>query len=211
MNSPEPRRRRFALITVLAGAIGSAVLALTLTGTLSAFTASITNSTNTTNQGTLVLTETGPDGTTTCVSSGGTLNAVTCGTINKYGGATLVPTATTPASSTTTVTMANTGTVAGSTFTLQGGTCSQTGTPLFGAPAASLCTKMNVAVYVGTGTGGTKLYDGLMSAFPASISLTGLAPAASQAYTFVVTAPTSLDNTYQGLGVSQPLVWTLSA
>src|ERR1700753_2489587 len=83
------RRRRFVPLVWLASAGAVFAMALGVGGTLSGFTASINNSTNTAGSGTLLMQEGGP-GSVTCLSSAaGTVtaaNAGTCSTINKFGG-----------------------------------------------------------------------------------------------------------------------------
>lgn len=201
-------RRRFNPAIVLAGAAGSAALAMSMTGTLSAFTASITNSTNTSTAGSLILQEQSSDGKITCLSTSGTDNAATCATINKYGGQTLVAGGT----STTTVNMTNTGTAAATSFTLTPGACVQSGTAPTGVTAATdLCSKATVAVYPSSSATGTPVYSGTLAGFTGAKSLSPLAAGATQAYTFVIQMPASLTNGYQGQQVSQPLTWTLSS
>ena len=194
---------------VLAGVIGSVLLGLTTTGTFSAFTAQITNSVNNVKSGSLVLQEKSSDGSTTCLSTdGNTNNAATCATINKYGGATLLP----GQSVTTTVNMKNAGTATPNTFTLTPGTCAQTGTGIAGVtPATDLCSKITVKVYAAATATGVPIISGTASAIGGTATtLTNLAAGASQDYTFVVSLDSSAGNTYQNLTATQPLVWAMS-
>lgn len=203
-NTENTKRRRLAPAVVAAGALGTAVLALSMTGTLSAFTAAITNSVNTTGLGTLTMQET--SGAITCNSTdGNSTNTATCATINKYGGQTLVP----GGSSTTTVSIKNTGTATPTTFTLTPGACTQSGTAPAGVTAATdLCSQVTVKLYAAATATGTPIYSGSLTGWAnAAQSLTTLAGNAAQAYTFVVSTPSSLGNTYQNQSVSQPLVW----
>ena len=121
-------RRRLSPVALIAGVGAAVVLALSTTGTLSAFTAQITNSTDTAATGSLVMQETGTTGGTgyTCTSTDATpaanninTNAATCATINKYSGSTTLTPGATPTVST--VVLKNTGTVAATTFTVTPG------------------------------------------------------------------------------------------
>jgi len=210
--------RRFVPAVLLAGAAGTAALSMSVTGTLSAFTAAITDSANTTSMGTLVLQEKNSAGTVTCLSTDGasnTNNAATCSTINTYGGGTLANGGGTLAnggSSSVTVNMTNLGTGTPTAFTLSAGTCTQSGSaPTSVTTATDLCSQLTVKVYANTT--GTPVFNGTLTAFNAAgaQSLTALAPSATQAYTVVVAAPSSLSNGYMGLTASQPLTWTLSS
>lgn len=200
--TPPSKRRRFAPLMIVAGLASAIVLSLSMTSTLSAFVAAITNTTDTAAVGTLSLVETAPDGTTKCTSTGST--AVNCGSINKYGGNTaMVPGTTT---STTTVTFTNPGTTAANSFTLTPAACKSTPAT---AGTGDLCTKLNVTITAG----GKNLYTGTAAALTAPIALTNVPGAAnnpSVAVTFAVTVDASADNTFQGTSASQPLTWTLS-
>lgn len=82
------KRRGFTPLLLIAGVAGAVVLSLSMTNTFSAFTAAITNSTNTAASGTVILQETGPGGTPVVCNSTDTpstisINASTCATINK--------------------------------------------------------------------------------------------------------------------------------
>jgi hypothetical protein len=207
---PARKRRSVALPVVIAGGLSSLLLAFSLTPTFSALTAAITNTTNTAALGTLIMKET--SGSSTCLSTdGGTLytNSANCTTINKYGGTTtpLAP----GGSNTTSVTITNTGTITANTFTLTPGACSQTGTVT--GSATDLCSKMTVVISSGSNTLYTGSLDGLYSggAIDLKAKLGTQAPNSPVSISFVVTVPSSLGNTYQGLGVSQALTWTFSS
>lgn len=201
---PRARRRRFAPIMLVAGLLGTAVLSLSLSGTLSAFTAMITNTSNTAGTGVLVMQETGNGGSATCDSNQST---ATCSTINKYGGnLAMVP----GGSSTSTVTIADTGTVAASTLTLAPGSCAQSANGTPAGTATDLCTQLNVGLYSGSTATGTPIYSGPASSF-ATQNLPGMAAGSSQAYTFKVSLPSSLGNAYTNLLASQQLVWTFTS
>jgi len=208
-SEPAPKRRRRIPALLAAGAAGSLLMAMSMTGTLSAFVASIQNSVNTTSAGTLTMRETDSTGAITCDSTEGADNAAVCEEINKYGGATLLPGGT---GSTTTVKITNTGTVTPSSFTLTGGACTQGGSAPTGITAATdFCSKVNVKVYAAATATGTPIYDGTAAAFTTPISLTPLAKDASQDYTFVVAIDSSAGNTYQGLTAEQALTWKFAA
>ncbi len=203
-----PRRRGIAVIT--GGLIASAALAFSLTGTMSSFVASITNSTNSAATGALVMEEKNGDGSVTCTSTDGGglgVNQATCSTINKFGGSTTM----TPGQSVSAnVTLKNTGTVAASTFTLSPAACVQSTNGSPSGSAADLCAKMKVKVT----SGATSVFDGTLAGLGASgpISLSApVDPGTSVPFTFTVTLDPSADNTYQGLLASMPLTWTFTA
>ncbi|SER07339.1 hypothetical protein [Actinokineospora terrae] len=209
---PSPRKRgtrtrdrRSALIVILGGLIGTVLLALSLTGTLSAFTAAITNTTDTVSTGSLVMQET--DGTNTCTSSSSSTNSANCATINKYTGNTLMP----GGSATKTVTLSNQGSITPATFTLTPATCSQSGSVSGITPASDFCAQVTLKIYAAATATGPTSYNGTLAAFTTPLSLTALAPAGSQAYTFVVSLPAGLGNSYMGLTASQQLTWTFSS
>ena len=211
-------RRRFAPLAVVAGVGATAALALSMTGTLSAFTAQITNSANTVTDGTLVMSETGQNsaGTSvTCTSVDTTTvatNSATCTTINKFGYVTnLVPGGTSSAS----IQISNTGTANAASFTLAPGACAQSGNVT--GSATDLCSKMTIKVdkvVGGTTTNVIAAGTTLAAANTAgAVSLGTVAAAGAQVYTFnfTVTLPAGLGNTYQGLTATQPLVWQFVA
>ena len=209
-------RRRLSLLALVTGLAGVAIMALTMTSSLAAFTASITNSINTAAAGTVIMQEQNAAGTVTCLSTDGTGNNVTsntatCSTINKYGGSTtMVPGQTVS----TTITIKNTGTASVAGFTLAPGTCTQSGNVT--GSATDLCSKLGVVI--SQTAGGTTTTVSPASSTLASLAtggaLTLSAPVASGTtitYKFDVTLASSAGNTYQGLAASQPLVWTFTA
>jgi hypothetical protein len=217
--SPAPgpaRRSRFTPLALLTGVLGVVILALSMNSSLAAFTASITNSVNTAAAGTLIMQEQNAAGTTTCLSTDGTgnnvaTNAATCSTINKYGGSTtMVPGQTVS----TTVTIKNVGTAAATSFTLAPGTCTQSGNVT--GSATDLCAKLNVVLTQTVGSTTTTITPASSTlatlASGGALSLSApVAAATTISYTFAVTLASSAGNTYQGLGASQPLVWTFTS
>ncbi len=213
--SPRPRLRGFTPIAVVTGLAASVLLSLSLTGSLSAFTAGITNDTDTAGSGTVVMKEirTSGTGTPTCTSTDGNsinTNAYTsCSSINKYGGRTnMVP----GDVETTTVSIENTGTAAIKKFTLTPGTCTQSNNGSPNGNAIDLCAKVNVKIQVAAG--GQVIYDGPASAMGSSPRAITVLPtplsAAKSVIDITVTLDSALGNTYQGLQASQPLTWTFS-
>jgi len=207
MSETSSKKRKLSLPLVLAGGVSSLVLALGMSPTFSAFSASIQNSVNTAGTGALIMEET--SGGVTCKSTDGTNglsgNSATCVTINKYGG---TGTLLTPGgTATTTVVIHNAGTVAASSFSLTPGTCSQSVLGTSNGSASDLCAKINVKVT----TGSTTVYDGAASAFSGAKTLAPLAVGGTASYTFVVSLASTADNSYQGLQASQSLTWTFSA
>jgi len=214
------KRRRFAPVLIVASLAAGVVLSLSITGTTSAFIASITNSNNTAGTGSIVLQESGPNSTGTpvsCTSTDATtigVNSSTCSTINKYGGNLgMVPTnaAGTTNLVSTTVTFKNTGTSAAGSFTLVPGTCTQSANGLPAGTATDLCSKINVSISSNGVVFKTTTAAALASG--GSIALPNVPAAGGAAVTFVFTVSldNSAGNTYQNLAASQPLAWNLSS
>lgn len=202
-SAPRPARRRFAPIALLAGAAGVVMLSLSMTNTLSAFTAGIQNTVDTAGSGTLAMQETNSDGSVICNSSLST--TATCATINKYGGnLALVPGA---AAQTTTVKIKNTGTVTATTFTLTPGACTSSAQTGVTAGAGNLCSKINLVVKANS----TTVYSGTAAAFTLAQTLSSVPAGTTVTFTFDVSLDTTADNTFQGLQISQPLTWAFTS
>ncbi|WIB15788.1 hypothetical protein DEJ34_01275 [Curtobacterium sp. MCPF17_050] len=205
------KRLRFAPVALLAGIFAAVLLSLSLTGTLSGFAASITNSSNTAASGTLIMQEQNANASVTCLSTDGgsvSTNSATCSTINKFGGSTTM----TPGNTVNTpITIKNTGTAAANTFTLTpGAACTQTANGTSNGTATDLCAKMNLVIT----SGSTTVFSGTLASFKgaAAISLpTAPAAGASVPFNFAVTLDSSAGNTYQGLAASVPMTWTFTA
>jgi len=210
-------KRRFVLPAVIGGGAASLLLALSMSPTVAAFTASISNSTNTAASGTLIMQETSGSGSSaaTCTSTDGvggiSTNSATCSTINEYGGsAALVPG--TPVS--TAVTIKNTGTVPAKTFTLGAGACAQSANGAVNGIATDLCSKITVKIDSGAKT----VYNGTLAAFDTQsvdvlnkLGTTSVDAGTSVSFTFTVTLDAAADNSYAGLLASQPLTWTFNS
>ncbi len=212
------RRRRLTPLALLTGVVGAVVLAFSMNSSLAAFTASIVNTVNTVGEGTLIMTETGPaPGNATCTSNSGAggyagTNSATCATINKYGGSqTLVP----GQSTSTTVTLTNSGTAPANAFTLTAGACTQSG-GVAGTSATDLCSKLGIVITqtVGTTTTTVSPASSTLTSITAASPITLTAPVAAGAsvsFTFAVTLPAASGNTYQGLAAAQQLTWTFTS
>jgi hypothetical protein len=214
-HAAKAKRLRFAPLAIATGVLGAVLLSVSMSGTLSGFVASITNSTNTAASGALVMQETGTGSTGTAVTCNSTdatggisTNAYTCAGINKYGGSTtMVPGQTV----TSTIAIKNTGTVAASTFSLTGGTCTQGTNGSLNGTATDLCSQMTVVI-TNTTTAAT-VFTGTLAAFQAkgAIALPAQAVGATTGFTLAVTLPAAAGNTYQGLSASQPMTWTYNS
>ncbi|CAN5140797.1 hypothetical protein BH09ACT1_BH09ACT1_27260 [soil metagenome] len=219
-NTPTPvvskyRRLRFAPVAIAAGVLGAVLLSVSMTGTLSGFVASITNSQNTAATGALVMQEQNAGATVTCLSTdGGTVstNTATCSTINKFGGSTtMVPgvTVTTP------ITIKNAGTVPAGSFALSTGTaCAQSANSAttFNGTATDLCAKLTVVITSGSTTVFSGTAASLGTATAASFTMPA-APAAgvSVPFSIAVTLLSTAGNTYSGLSASVPMTWTFNS
>ena len=192
MSETSSKKRKLSLPLVLAGGISSLVLALGMSPTFSAFTASIQNTVNTASSGTLAMTET--SGGVTCTSAIGT-----CATINKYGGLTMKPGDTT----TTTIVIANTGNLDAASFSLATLPCS-----------GNLCSHLKVTM-TQDGTALSTVNGVMASLLPATVSLTTVAHGANTSIAikvdFVSTGTDANDNLLQGQSASQSLTWKFQA
>lgn len=224
-----PRRRRWFPLVWLGSAAAAVLMVLGVSGSLSGFSASITNNSNTVASGRLTMSETGVSGvggTNTCDSPDATCS------LDKFGGQTaMVPDTTTLTGSAPTgtipadgdadqnigiVQITNTGTIPASSLTLTGGTCAASS-----GSGADLCGVLDVAVYasttaptVGTASSyGTQKFYGTATALAAESGLSvasDVASGGSEYLTFVVWLDSSTPNADQGLTASEPLTWTLT-
>lgn len=160
--------------------------------------------------------ETDSSGTTStaCKSTdNNTGNSSMCATFDKYGGATLVPGAT---STGRTVRIYDTGTVDPAAFVLKPGACTVTG-GIAGA-SGNICGLLTVTAFCTMSNAPTNvisIYDGSQTL--SSIANTtkdlralGCLPKTSGTYAtmqFAVSLPSGADNTVQGQTASQPLTW----
>lgn len=212
--SQHPSRRRRSPILIIAGGVSALALAFAVSPAGAAMTAAITNDTNTAATGYLTMQEADSTGAVQCNSTdGGSVNSnvATCSTINKYGGSTTMAPGDT---ATTDVTIKNTGTVPATGFSLTPGACTQSAVGSQSGSATDLCSKATVVVTSGT----TPVYSGTLADFATGglvdLATAGLAPVApdgSVPFTFALTMPSTLDGTYSGLQVSQPLTWTFNS
>ena len=202
------KRSRLAVATLAVGLASAALLALSTTGTVSAFVASITNITNSAASGTVVMTETASSGTPASCTSGISPTAASC-LINKFGGSTtMVP----GVPVVTTVTIANTGTGSVGSFTLTPGpTCTVTanGANTGSASDTAYCAKMNLLIR----SGSTTVFTGNLGGFKGGAAIPLTAPTGSTpvSFVFTVTLDGSADNTYEGRSASVPMTWAFSS
>jgi len=212
MSETSSKKRKLSLPLVLAGGVSSLVLALGMSPTFSAFSASIQNTVNTAGMGSLIMEES--DGTNTCKSTdGGSLatNSAICTSINKYGGSTtMIP----GAAVVTSVSIKNTGNVAATAFSMAFGTCGPTA-------SSSLCSKMLVEVKSGStvltpanstasSLAGTTIDVRTKLGLPAIAGGSTAIPLTITVTLPSATAPAN-DNAYQGLQISQPITWTFQS
>lgn len=195
--------RRVRTPTVLAGLVGSALVAASLVTGLSGAATSLTDVAL--GPGPAPVEPGAPD-TSACRSYGAT---ATCQTTNRYLGDDL---RLAPGSRTsTTVTVRNIADGSGGSARLVPGGCTTTSTGVVPASlariGAGLCSSMRIAVYQGSESTGTRLYRGLLSDFTADVPLGRTAADTAQTFTFVVTVPDLAEHA-AGLSVSQPVTWT---
>ena len=224
-------RRRFSPLLWIASLGAVAVLALGVTGTLSQFTASITNTNN--NASTAgpeafgfseALVVGGSPQTPVCAQASAG-QAVNCTTINKYGTAGTTAPAMAPGSSqSTTVQLANTAITTGLSgdLALSVQPCTQsvpvgTANPSNGGTlAGDLCGAMTVTVSCSSAPAFT-VGPATLTAFAAPTApatnpysvATAIPPGGVVDCTFTTSLPTTATAAnLQGLTVSQPLTWT---
>jgi hypothetical protein len=209
------KKRRISLPLVLNAGVSSLILALGMTPTLGAFTASISGDGNSVGAGTIVMQETDSSGTITCLSTDGGgvwLNAASCSTINRYGGETGMR----PGDGAVVVTyIRNIGTIAASAFSLTPGGCLQSAIGPSSGSATDFCSKIAVSITSGSSTifsgtaatlGGVGSIDVLSRLGLARVQVGLQIP-----FTVTTTMDATVDNSYQGLKVSQPMTWTFTA
>ena len=212
MGSFREGRVRFAPLVVTTALLSAGFLSLSVTGTLSGFAAAITNTSNTTASGTLTMQEQGTTGGNPVVcnsTDGGSVstNSASCSTINKFGGSTTIAPGYT---TTTSVTLKNTGTVNAATFTLAPGTtCTQSNNGAANGTATDFCAKVNLVLK----QDGTQVFSGTLASFAGSASktLATLTAGSSSTFTFATTLDSTAGNTYQGLAASVPMTWTFNS
>ena len=208
-------KRRFSLPLVINAGVSSLILALGMTPTFSSFTASISSDMNSAGTGTIVMQEMDSSGTITCLSTdegGLAVNAASCSTMNKYGG----DMGMVPGDSVVVVTyIRNVGTVAAASFSLTPGVCLQSATGTRPGSATDFCSRISVSITSDAAT----IFSGTAETLGAAgtidvLSRLGLArvePGQQAPLTVTTTMDPAVDNSYQGLKVSQPLTWTFSA
>lgn len=204
------KKQRLGLLAI--GGLMSAVLAFSLTPTFAGIVASIKNSVNTAATGTLVMKET--SGNQNCLSTSSTSNTATCAGINKYGG-TATPLVPGGAGNTTSITIANDGTVDATSFAVKAEACTQSNSGTTSGNATNLCEKVNVTIK----SGATTIFSGTAKQFADAGSIDILAKLGKQNVAKGTNVPltinaaldSSADATYQGLQISQPILWTFGA
>lgn len=194
------KRQRVGLLVI--GGFMTLLIAFSMTPTFAGLVAKITNSMNTASTGKLVMEEKTKDDSVTCTTEGQPGNTATCATINKYGGTTtpLVPGGT---GNVVEINIANKGTIAATSFTVQGGSCTSTPSD------PDLCAKINVKIESGTKT----IYNGTAKAFTSPINI--LSALSKTTINVNETVPikittsldASADHTYQAETISQPISW----
>ena len=209
-----PPRKRLSLLAVGTGLVGSLVLVSSMSTTLSAFTASITNDTNTLGVGSLVMRQR-DDAGNECRSSSsdgptGGSNAATCSTINTFGGSVIGPGDTVDR----TITIDNVGVTTAREFTLTPGECTVTG----GDEGDNrLCDQLTISITEIDEQAGDKreLVDGDPLAKFAERGTIGVAKEVQRKNVYRFDVRVSLNPDYdrsdQVLTVNQPLVWTFTA
>lgn len=214
---------------IATGALGATAVSASLGG----FSATVANPTGSAGSGTLLLRE--GQGSLTCISTGsGTTSSSSVSSndnpncpIELLGAATnLVPGG--PAASST-VTLDNPGSVAGSSLSLSPGSCTSAGNAdpggvantYFGTDTAGFCAKVDLTVEQGSGPGAKCVFPAATTApcsapssagtlaSLAATTLPGIAAGASTSYTFSVSLDASATNADQGLAATLPLTWTL--
>jgi hypothetical protein len=227
MSQPTQRRRRHSV--VLAGLLGTTVLAVTAGLSLGGFSAGITNPNNSFSSGTVVLKEAA--GATSCFSTGaGTTvtatNTAACTTIDDFGGAINQG----PGSpvNTQVLNLSNVGTINGATFTVTPSACTAAGAantaPYAGNDTAGFCGKVDVTIQNDTTGTPSCVYPAGAGACPAlgstktlatlggagALSLGALAAGSTDTFTVKTQIDASATNIDQGLAATVPFSWVLN-
>lgn len=227
-------------VALTAGVAGAVALALGTTASLGGFTASITNTGDQVQSGSLLMQEqvTPTGGTTTTCLSTGTGTAITtnanaaCGA-NKFGALTnAIP----GGSSFSTVVVANQGSLPANSFTMGAGACTATPTAPSGATAtnvgsdtAGFCSKIDLTIEDDTGTAAC-VYPAGAGACPALATtynlttLTAFAPTGtpkaltapvaaggSRTYKFTVGLDNTATNADQAMAANEPITFTFGS
>jgi hypothetical protein len=227
MSQPTQRRRRHSV--VLAGLLGTTVLAVTAGLSLGGFSAGITNPNNNFSSGTVVLKEAA--GATSCFSTGaGTTvtasNTANCTTIDDFGGAINQG----PGSpvNTQVLNLSNVGTINGATFTVAPSACTAGAAantaPYAGTDTAGFCGKVDVTIQNDTTGTPSCVYPAGAGACPAlastktlatlgaspTLALGALAAGSTDTFTVKTQIDAAATNIDQGLAASVPFTWTLN-
>jgi hypothetical protein len=212
----------------------SGLLATGVVGSLSGFSASITNSSSQFSAGTVVLSEN--QSSTTCLSTGSgsgsgsttvsSANANTTCPISLFGSITNASQGT---STTASVTVENLGTINASALDLTPSSCTASAnsatSPYSGADTSGFCGLVDVTIYngskcvypAGAGACPALAHTYTLATLAAAGALTGigsssggLSAGASQTFTFSLELDSTATNADQGLTASEPLVWNLN-
>jgi len=210
--SLRPRRSRTTPLALTTGLVGSTLLALSLTGTLSGFTASITNDSNTAGTGTLamgqrlVASDRSTAGTVTPEPSCTSGSTATCTTDLLGGDLAMTPNGP-PAY--TVVALKNTGTTAARTFTVDLGDCvstTQPSRPSSPATPRDLCERVVVKASTEAGL----VFEGSLRDLE---NRTGFVvrpapgPGEDVHVRLDVSIASDAGDDFQGLQVSMPVTW----
>lgn len=198
-------RRRFSPLVIGAGVAAAVALALSFSGTLSAFTVDFLHQTNTVSTASVSIVETTSDGkTVTCAPSSG---RATCTDQNLYGGQTLRP----GGVSTASVSFTNTGTTTPSTLSMRFGPCTVTVTATGASSDGKLCDAVTVSLkwrsqtYMANDITATMLAN-------TTKAIDNLPKAGETATAdFTVTLAQSAGDDTSGLTLTQPITWTFTA
>jgi hypothetical protein len=209
------KKRSVSIPLVINAGVSSLILALGMTPTFGAFTASISAGMNNASSGMIVMQETNSAGTITCLSTDGgglLLDAASCSSINKFGGETGMR----PGDGAVVVTnIKNVGTVAASSFALTAGPCVQSAAGPASGSATDFCSKFAVSIT----SGSSSIFSGTAATLGSAGGIDVLArlglPKVQVGLQIPITVTTTMDasvgNSYQGLTVSQPMTWTFTA
>jgi hypothetical protein len=209
------KKGSISLPLVLNGCISSLVLALGFSPTLGAFTASITGGANSAGSGTIVMQEMDSSGAVICLSTdegGVSTNTASCPAMNKYGGDLGMR----PGESVVIVTyIKNIGSVAAASFSLTPGACVQSATGTRPGTATDFCSKISVSITSGSSSifSGTAATLGGVGAIDvlSRLGLPRIAAGQQTPISVTTTMDPTVDNSYQGLKVSQPITWAYEA
>lgn len=210
-------------VAVVAAVAATALLSLSLTGVLSTFAASISNTTNSASTGTVQLSQVQNGSTCLSTATGVSIpsaNSSSCATNNYQGSSLLLPGVPITISP---IAMKNTGTSTASALSLTAASCVAAAIAVqAGGSTSTFCSKVFVTIHEQGTTAcvvplqastacGTPTSTHTLATLSAAATAINAAWAADTTHTFDITLmlDSAADNNYQNITATQQLTWAL--